>query len=181
VYYINIEKISAQNRKATMVNHLAGETSPYLQQHQRNPVDWYPWMAAFAQWLFAHYEHEPENYDRASRMVARVNNDLRDYPTSFGYWLQVSERLRQETNQVVLISPANLNSLEPFLAAYRERYRPNDIIAARIADNIEKKALPGILNDRPVIDGKPTAYVCQGFICRAPVTDVELFKTQLSQ
>jgi uncharacterized protein YyaL (SSP411 family) len=26
-----------------MPNHLAGETSPYLLQHQDNPVDWYPW------------------------------------------------------------------------------------------------------------------------------------------
>jgi uncharacterized protein YyaL (SSP411 family) len=25
------------------VNRLAGETSPYLQQHAGNPVDWYPW------------------------------------------------------------------------------------------------------------------------------------------
>jgi hypothetical protein len=138
-------------------------------------------MAAFSHWLFANYEHEPENFDRASRMVARVNNYLRDYPTSFGYWLQVPERLRQDSKQVALISPANLNSLKPFLTVYRERYRPYAIIAARIAEHSEEKALPGILNDQPVIDGKPTAYVCQGFICRAPVTDVELFKAQLSQ
>ncbi|HEX9259379.1 MAG TPA: thioredoxin domain-containing protein, partial [Acidimicrobiales bacterium] len=26
-----------------MPNRLAGETSPYLRQHQDNPVDWYPW------------------------------------------------------------------------------------------------------------------------------------------
>ena len=26
-----------------MANRLAGETSPYLQQHRDNPVDWYPW------------------------------------------------------------------------------------------------------------------------------------------
>ncbi len=26
-----------------MPNHLTGETSPYLLQHQNNPVDWYPW------------------------------------------------------------------------------------------------------------------------------------------
>ena len=24
-------------------NRLASETSPYLQQHAHNPVDWYPW------------------------------------------------------------------------------------------------------------------------------------------
>jgi hypothetical protein len=27
----------------TPANHLAGETSPYLQQHAHNPVDWHPW------------------------------------------------------------------------------------------------------------------------------------------
>ncbi|MFN2606467.1 MAG: thioredoxin domain-containing protein [Acidimicrobiales bacterium] len=31
------------------MNRLAGETSPYLQQHKDNPVDWYPWgQEAFA-------------------------------------------------------------------------------------------------------------------------------------
>src|SRR6188474_791627 len=29
-----------------MPNHLATESSPYLLQHQNNPVDWYPWAAA---------------------------------------------------------------------------------------------------------------------------------------
>ncbi len=29
-----------------MPNRLAGETSPYLQQHADNPVDWHPWNAA---------------------------------------------------------------------------------------------------------------------------------------
>ena len=31
------------------MNHLHGETSPYLLQHADNPVDWYPWSEeAFA-------------------------------------------------------------------------------------------------------------------------------------
>ena len=33
---------SAPNRPAAR-NRLAGETSPYVQQHADNPVDWYPW------------------------------------------------------------------------------------------------------------------------------------------
>src|SRR4029078_364223 len=28
-----------------MANHLPQETSPYLQQHAENPVEWYPWSA----------------------------------------------------------------------------------------------------------------------------------------
>lgn len=39
------------------LNHLAGEKSPYLIQHVRNPVDWYPWgQAAFAK---ARKENKP--------------------------------------------------------------------------------------------------------------------------
>ncbi|MEW6131565.1 MAG: thioredoxin domain-containing protein [Pseudomonadota bacterium] len=32
-------------RPPLRANHLAGEPSPYLQQHRHNPVDWYPWGA----------------------------------------------------------------------------------------------------------------------------------------
>src|SRR5205814_312720 len=31
--------------RLAMTNRLARETSPYLQQHAQNPVDWYPWGA----------------------------------------------------------------------------------------------------------------------------------------
>ena len=32
-----------EKEDGTATNHLAGEKSPYLLQHARNPVDWYPW------------------------------------------------------------------------------------------------------------------------------------------
>ncbi len=32
-----------RSQDAKPLNHLANETSPYLLQHQDNPVDWYPW------------------------------------------------------------------------------------------------------------------------------------------
>ncbi len=38
---------------------------------------------------------------------------------------------------------------------------------------------PALLADRPMVDGKPTAYVCEGFFCKKPVTDAENFRKQL--
>ena len=29
--------------RGSMQNHLKNQTSPYLLQHAKNPVDWYPW------------------------------------------------------------------------------------------------------------------------------------------
>ena len=38
-----------------------------------------------------------------------------------------------------------------------------------------------LLEDRPVRDGRPTAYVCRGFVCRLPVTDAEGLRAQLAR
>src|SRR5436309_14825387 len=36
-------RLSQNHARRAMPNHLATESSPYLLQHQNNPVDWYPW------------------------------------------------------------------------------------------------------------------------------------------
>lgn len=44
IYRTNRLKRHTMEHKYT--NRLAKEKSPYLQQHQHNPVDWYPWGEA---------------------------------------------------------------------------------------------------------------------------------------
>ncbi len=39
----NDPRVPAHEDEPMHANHLAGQTSPYLLQHQFNPVDWYPW------------------------------------------------------------------------------------------------------------------------------------------
>ena len=40
--------------------------------------------------------------------------------------------------------------------------------------------LTPLLADRPLLDGNPTAYVCQHFACQQPVTDAEALARQIS-
>jgi uncharacterized protein YyaL (SSP411 family) len=42
---------------------------------------------------------------------------------------------------------------------------------------------PGVplLADRPMRSGRPTAYVCRGFVCRLPVTSVAELEQQLAE
>ncbi len=58
-----------------MPNRLAGETSPYLQQHANNPVDWYPWG--------------PEALERARREGKPI---LLSIGYSACHWCHVMER-----------------------------------------------------------------------------------------
>jgi uncharacterized protein YyaL (SSP411 family) len=138
-------------------------------------------MAAYAHWLMANYDHDPAHTDRAQQMIAQVGKLAATYPTSFGFWLQVAGLSTHTTQQIALVSDDDLPSLVPFLSIYRKAYRPFNIIAARYADHTGKSGLPAILDDRPTLNGLPTAYVCQGFICRQPVTDTYEFEEHLDQ
>ncbi|KAB2910962.1 MAG: thioredoxin domain-containing protein, partial [Kofleriaceae bacterium] len=73
-----------------MANRLAGETSPYLLQHQDNPVDWYPWGAeAFARaqeldkpvfvsigYAACHWCHVMAHESFENAEIARLMNEL---------------------------------------------------------------------------------------------------------
>jgi hypothetical protein len=48
-------------------------------------------------------------------------------------------------------------------------YRPNLIVAA--AAYPPGLSAPAVLQDRPLIGDRVTAYLCEGFVCRQPVTD----------
>jgi uncharacterized protein len=75
---------------ATHKNRLAGETSPYLLQHQHNPVEWWPWgTAALAEaeksnkpillsvgYAACHWCHVMAHESFEDEATARVMNDL---------------------------------------------------------------------------------------------------------
>jgi uncharacterized protein len=55
---------------------------------------------------------------------------------------------------------------EPFLRALRAKFRPFDAVLAG--------------DERfPAREGKPTAYVCENFVCQAPTTDLDEFQALL--
>jgi uncharacterized protein YyaL (SSP411 family) len=71
------------------MNRLAGETSPYLQQHAANPVDWYPWGAEALEraraedrpillsigYAACHWCHVMEHESFEDPLTARVMNE----------------------------------------------------------------------------------------------------------
>lgn len=73
--------------------------------------------------------------------------------------------------QVAIITPEG----EPAPADMRDYlfqdYRPRVISA--FSSYPPLSGSPELLNDRPLKEGKPTVYVCEGFACQMPVTTLE--------
>ncbi len=65
---------------------------------------------------------------------------------------------------------------DALLAEVRTGFRPNQVVACAV--DPAASAVP-LLHDRLALDGRPTAYVCRGFVCRLPVTDPAALRAEL--
>ena len=110
----------------------------------------------------------------AEESVGMMVELMRKYPTGFAQWLNAASFMLNEPREVALIG--SRAELVPLLEVIRSDYRPFQVTAAR--SNEEATTVP-LLENRPQVDQKPTAYVCRRFVCQAPVTDPDSLAAEL--
>ncbi|MGB5696535.1 MAG: thioredoxin domain-containing protein [Polyangiales bacterium] len=121
--------------------------------------------------LLGHGDH----WQVAERSTATMSQLMSQYPSGFGQWLNSASFILSEPREVALVGSAD--EIEPLLEVVRTGYRPFQVIAA--GDGTGACSVP-LLEDRPRVDGKATAYVCRHFVCESPVTDPGELARQLS-
>ncbi|HYI55546.1 MAG TPA: N-acylglucosamine 2-epimerase, partial [Microlunatus sp.] len=114
--------------------------------------------------------------ERADRAAATAGG-LVDRAPRFSGWLlaAAASRLVCPPVEVAIAGdPGDPATAELARIAYR-RAPAGSVIMVGAPDT------PGLalLADRPLRDGRPTAYVCRGFVCRLPVTDPAALAAQL--
>ena len=110
-----------------------------------------------------------EKYERFAATVLRlVATQISRYPQGFGRSLSALEFYLGGSKEIVIVGEKE-NELA---RAAGLAYIPNAIVVQ--SENPEDDALP-LLEGRQMIEGKPTAYVCENFVCQRPVTTVEEF------
>jgi uncharacterized protein YyaL (SSP411 family) len=107
--------------------------------------------------------------DRAEEMLSMIAEPMLAHPTAFGRWLQAADFSLAEVRQLAVIGDPGATETQALIAESRRAYRPH-LVAAASSLPLPPHA-PNLLHDRPALDGKPTAYLCEGFVCKLPVTD----------
>jgi uncharacterized protein YyaL (SSP411 family) len=94
-----------------------------------------------------------------------------------GWGLATSEALITGPRAVAVVGdPADPATDELVRTALR--WGPLGTALSR-GDGVDDGGVP-LLRDRAPIDGRPTAYVCEGFVCKLPVTSPEELRAQLT-
>jgi uncharacterized protein len=70
--------------------------------------------------------------------------------------------------------------LIPLLAETWRPYLPNKVVAPGFVDQPEAAEIIPLLENRPLINDLPTAYVCEHYTCKQPVTDIAALAEQLN-
>ena len=93
------------------------------------------------------------------------------HPDAFGHLLQALDFHLSPVREVALVAPRNGRSgaerLASLAAVVRAAYRPHLVLAG----GEEGTESPELMRERTAVEGRPAAYVCENFTCRAPVTD----------
>jgi len=98
------------------------------------------------------------------------------HPTAFSGWLCAMDFALGPQLQLALAGDPSELEFQALAQVPRSRYLPNLVTAGGEPGT---GGQPGLMADRSRIDGQPAAYLCQGFVCRLPVTTPEALAEQL--
>jgi len=105
---------------------------------------------------------------KAEDVLFTVAGPMKQYASGFGRMLAALDFYIGPAKEIAIAGPP-----EAFLKIVRSLYLPRSVVAAGYDPTI------ALLKNRPAIDGKPTAYVCENLTCKQPVTDPAAFRAQL--
>jgi uncharacterized protein YyaL (SSP411 family) len=114
----------------------------------------------------------------AIAVLKELADSARKYPSGFGYALSTIDFLLSQPKEVAILG-ADEHSLKEFVREAWQKYQPNKVVAPALFGNATASTL-ALLQNRTLIGGQTTAYVCENYVCSQPVTDRNLLAGQLA-
>jgi uncharacterized protein YyaL (SSP411 family) len=127
-------------------------------------------LACEALLKLAEFTGDGKYRDLAEKALGLVVGMAVRYPTGFGRWLSAADFALGKTKQVAVMHEADDENALALIRVVQSAYRPNVIIAA--SSYPPAGDVPALLMERPLKNGKATVYVCEGFVCKNPVTTI---------
>ena len=115
---------------------------------------------------------------RADDYLSPLGDIMVQHPQAFGHVLGAFDFALSAAKEFAIMGDPRAADTRALLEVINERYLPNSVLACASPENSAAIQTIPLLAERPLKDGKATAYVCQNFTCQAPVNTPEAL-TQL--
>ncbi len=135
-------------------------------------------LAALLLLQLATYEGRTDWRKLAEEMLSSNLKMILRYPSAFAQWLTAADFAIGPVHEVAILGDLTNAATQNLLQPLWRSYYPRLVLAASPYPVLEGS--PVLLSSRPLLNGKPTAYVCQGFVCKQAVNDPTAMMAQLS-
>ena len=126
----------------------------------------------------AELQQNSEYSRRAAFTLEALVEPMTRFPTAFGHLLGSADMEINGAIEVALVGDLKSAAFKTLEQAVAERYVPSLVLAGGAA---KQGSHIKLLEDRPLVDGKPTAYVCRNYTCDKPVTEPDALSDQLNK
>ena len=118
---------------------------------------------------------------RAVTALRSVQELMAKFPTGAGHWLCALDLYLSRAKEIAIVGDRGDPGTRALVAEVYRRYLPNRVLVGRNDDDDGSAAHLPLLEGRERLDGRPTAYVCQSYVCRLPVTEPDALAKQLAE
>jgi uncharacterized protein YyaL (SSP411 family) len=108
---------------------------------------------------------------RAEAVLGSLAPFMARYPTGFGRYLAAAEFALSTPKEIALVGEPDAPDTQALRAVVFQPYRPNKVVVLRRPDETTPAIPSPLLEQRPQLGGVATAYVCESYACKLPVTD----------
>jgi uncharacterized protein len=126
-----------------------------------------------------HLTGNREMEERGHRVLEAFHSEVAQSPDAHTEMLSGLDFYLGPRAEIIVAGEPGDHTVKEMWRAVREQYLPNAVMVARPPDLGSLSTLVPYLEAQTAWQGKPTAYVCQGYSCRLPVHDVASLQKNL--
>jgi uncharacterized protein len=140
-------------------------------------------VAALNLLRLAQFRDDKQFAGRAKKTIDAFGATLSHFASAMPQMLVALNSSLTKPRQIVIAGKRNDPATKALLAEVHQHFLPNKILL--LADGGDGQRYLGekleAIRAMSMVDGKPAAYVCENFTCKAPVTDVKEMRQLLSK
>lgn len=116
---------------------------------------------------------DSEYREKAEASLRSASALMERFPTAAGHWLGALDFFLSRPKEVVVVGARGDDATRRLIREVYREYIPNRVFVG--VDSHPEGSNDGggipLLEGREMVDGRPTAYVCENYVCRLPTGD----------
>jgi hypothetical protein len=122
---------------------------------------------------FSQIRDDKQWRERAEKTIEAFHATLSHFPSAMPQMLVALDYSLSKPRQIVIAGKKDAPETEALIAEVHQHFLPKSVLL--LADGAERQKYLGekleAIRAMSMVDGKPAAYVCENFTCKAPVTE----------